>query len=110
LLAQDPTEDQVLRVHEELIRAQQRKAGAIDTQENGIGIGKYAKGSIPARSPERDFTEEERTEINRLGYKDGCHTCGTRNPGTPLATSSWITSGRHASIPPSNCNDFTPSA
>lgn len=79
-----PTESQVAGVHEELIRAQQRKIGAIDTQESRIGIGRYAKGSIPARSPARDFTEEERAAINELGYRDGCHTCGIKNPGTPL--------------------------
>jgi hypothetical protein len=79
-----PTERDVARAHEELLRAQQRATGAIDSQESGIGIGRFAKGSIPARSSARDFTEEERAEINRLGYRDGCHTCGTKDPGMLL--------------------------
>jgi hypothetical protein len=78
-----PTREAIARVHEELIRARQRAAGAIDTQESGIGIGPYARESIPARSGKRNFNEWERAEINRLGYRDGCHTCGIKNPATP---------------------------
>ena len=44
--------------------------------------GPYAGKSIPARGPARDFTLEERTQINEIGKKTGCHTCGTTNPGT----------------------------
>ncbi|MDJ0514337.1 MAG: hypothetical protein QNJ62_12930 [Methyloceanibacter sp.] len=52
-------------------------------RERAVGPGPYAKESIPARGPSRNFTETERREINRIGRKDGCHTCGTRDPGTP---------------------------
>lgn len=45
--------------------------------------GPYAVEWLPARGAGRDFTLRERTEINRLGRSYGCHTCGTKNPGTP---------------------------
>ncbi|AGQ33536.1 hypothetical protein M495_24785 [Serratia liquefaciens ATCC 27592] len=44
--------------------------------------GPFAKESIPARGPERDFTLEESQKINTIGYQDGCHTCGSTDPGT----------------------------
>jgi hypothetical protein len=47
-----------------------------------IGIGKYAGRSIAARSSGRGFTAAERAEINAIGSRTGCHTCGTTNPGT----------------------------
>lgn len=47
-----------------------------------IGLGQFAAQSIPARSPARDFTAAERSEINRIGSTTGCHTCGTASPGT----------------------------
>lgn len=53
-----------------------------ELQGMGIGSGPYTAGSIPARGPERDFTAAERREINSLGYEYGCHTCGTRDPGS----------------------------
>jgi hypothetical protein len=48
----------------------------------GIGPGPYAGEPLPARGPERDFTAAERREINRIGSQTGCHTCGTKDPGT----------------------------
>jgi hypothetical protein len=48
----------------------------------GIGPGPFAGESIPARGPDRNFTAEEREEINRIGSETGCHTCGTKEPGT----------------------------
>jgi RHS repeat-associated protein len=51
----------------------------------GDGItspGPYADESIPARGPGRDFTAEERAEIDRIGRETGCHRCGATNPGT----------------------------
>ncbi len=48
----------------------------------GIGPGPFAGESIPARGPERDFTDQEREQINRIGAKTGCHTCGTDDPET----------------------------
>lgn len=44
--------------------------------------GPYAEDSIPARGPGRDFTPDERRQINEIGQRAGCHTCGTRDPGT----------------------------
>jgi RHS repeat-associated protein len=44
--------------------------------------GPHAKGSVPARGPDRDFTRAERDAVNDLGKKHGCHTCGTKDPGT----------------------------
>lgn len=44
--------------------------------------GPYAGDSIPARGPGRDFTPEERERLNEIGRDTGCHTCGSRDPGT----------------------------
>ena len=44
--------------------------------------GPYAGESIPARGPGRDFTSEERSQINDIGNATGCHTCGSTDPGT----------------------------
>ena len=48
----------------------------------GIGPGRFACEWISARGPGRDFLPLERAEINRIGYTYGCHTCGTKDPGT----------------------------
>jgi hypothetical protein len=53
-----------------------------ELQDKGIGPGRYAGESIPARGPERGFTVQERRELNGIGNATGCHTCGTRAPGT----------------------------
>jgi RHS repeat-associated protein len=42
--------------------------------------GPYAGESIPASGPR--ITASEQAEINRIGSESGCHTCGTKNPGT----------------------------
>lgn len=47
-----------------------------------IQPGPFAGESIPARSHERDFSPAERAEIDRIGRATGCHSCGTRDPGT----------------------------
>jgi hypothetical protein len=47
-----------------------------------IRPGPYADKSIPARGPDRNFKDWERTQINDIGRTTGCHTCGTKNPGT----------------------------
>lgn len=62
--------------------AQEAEAYLAELVRNGIGPGPFARESIPARGSEREFTPAEREEINRIGYKYGCHTCGTKNPGT----------------------------
>ena len=50
--------------------------------------GPYAKESIPARGPDRNFTMAEKAEINRIGNTYGCHTCGTKDPGT--VSGDWV--------------------
>ncbi len=55
-----------------------------ELRQNGIGPGLFAGKSIPARGPDRNFTPAERQEINRIGSETGCHTCGAREPDTPL--------------------------
>lgn len=75
-----PTAADVAKIHQELLMARQRAAGAIDTQPSGIGIGPFAGESVPARSEKRNFNNWERAEIDRLGKIYGCHTCGTREP------------------------------
>jgi hypothetical protein len=62
--------------------AEEAQARASELARVGIGPGPFACESIPARGPGRDFTAAERAEINRIGYSTGCHTCGTRDPGT----------------------------
>lgn len=46
-----------------------------------VGPGPYARESIPAGPSARPTAAQQR-EINRMGQQNGCHTCGTRNPGT----------------------------
>jgi hypothetical protein len=48
----------------------------------GIGLGPFAVESQPARGPGRSWTSEEIRENNRIGRTYGCHTCGTKDPGT----------------------------
>ena len=79
-----PTQRDVARVHEELLRVREEKRGERFPDRNTLEIGPHAGESIPARSSARDFTAQERTEINRIGSLTGCHTCGTREPGTRL--------------------------
>lgn len=72
---------------EGLIRAYQGEAVAAQARANelagrGLLSGPFGGESISARGPERDFTSVERREINRIGSETGCHTCGTRDPGT----------------------------
>ena len=44
--------------------------------------GEHAGDSTPARGPQRDFTKGERDTVNSAGQETGCHTCGTKDPGT----------------------------
>ena len=44
--------------------------------------GPNAGDSIPARGPQRDFTPGERGAVNKAGQNTGCHTCGSKQPGT----------------------------
>jgi hypothetical protein len=61
--------------------------GAVNRPDNQdrtstLKVGPFAGKSIPARGPGRDFTRDERRQIDEIGYDTGCHTCGTKNPGT----------------------------
>jgi hypothetical protein len=60
----------------------------VTTQNDTLVPGPFAGDSIPARGPERDFTGEERRAVNDIGNSTGCHTCGTKNPGTKGG--NWI--------------------
>jgi hypothetical protein len=44
--------------------AREAQARFFELQRAGIGPGRFAGESIPARGPERDFRSEERREIN----------------------------------------------
>jgi len=46
-----------------------------------VGPGPFSKGSIPA-GPSAKPTAAQQRKINALGQKNGCHTCGTKQPGT----------------------------
>ena len=58
-----------------------RRSGRNDLPPE-VGVGPYGGGSTPARSTGRDFRAGERDTIDAYGRQTGCHTCGTRDPGT----------------------------
>lgn len=76
----------------------------------GIGPGPFAGESIPARGPGRDFYASERRDMNRIFNQTGCHTCGTRDPGTPTGTPSLITSRLQLGIHTIDRSDYFLSA
>ncbi len=57
-------------------------AQPVSKPPSGLKPGPHAKESVPARGPGRDFTDAERSDVNRIFEKSGCHTCGTRAAGT----------------------------
>lgn len=59
-----------------------RHGGAGDSMGSTLTPGQHASEWSPARGPGRDFTAAEREAVNEIGRKYGCHTCGTKNPGT----------------------------
>jgi hypothetical protein len=65
-------------------QAQEAKARLAELASAGIGPGPFARNSIPARGPGRNFYAAERVENNENGDESGCHTCGTKDPGTRL--------------------------
>jgi hypothetical protein len=65
-------------------QAQEARARLDELASVGIGPGPFAGNSIPARGPGRNFSAAERAENNENGDESGCHTCGTKEPGTPL--------------------------
>ena len=57
----------------------------LNSADVGDGLtspGPFAGPSIPARGPERDFTDQERQLIDEIMSDFGCHRCGTTDPGT----------------------------
>jgi hypothetical protein len=72
-----------------------------------VGPGPYAGEPIPA-GPSATPTKEQQDQINAEGEKHGCHTCGTRDPGTK--SGNWI--GDHqpptALNPPGNPQNYYP--
>jgi RHS repeat-associated protein len=62
----------------------QSDKGSSEKEAGGSTLrpGPFAGDSIPARGPDRDFTPGEREAVNEIGKKTGCHTCGSKNPGT----------------------------
>ena len=56
--------------------------GAKDGKKDTLQPGPHAGESIPTRGPRRDFSKEERDKINEIGQNTGCHTCGSKDPGT----------------------------
>lgn len=60
----------------------QAEARLRELQGMGIGPGPFSGDSIPAHNSRQRFTSSEREEINRIGSRFGCHTCGTTEPGT----------------------------
>lgn len=55
---------------------------SVTNKADTLNPGPFAKESIPARGPERNFTKAERDQINNIGNETGCHTCGIKEPGT----------------------------
>jgi hypothetical protein len=61
-----------------------------DTNGNvpsSVGPGPYAGESVPA-GPSARPTKEQQDKINEIGDREGCHTCGTKDPGTK--SGDWI--------------------
>src|SRR5262249_7902071 len=54
---------------------------------SGVGPGPYAGNPIPA-GPSPRPTAEQQGAINAEGEINGCHTCGTSDPGT--LSGNWI--------------------
>jgi RHS repeat-associated protein len=44
--------------------------------------GPYARDSIPAPSKSKVFDQSVRQPINKFGRENGCHSCGSKEPGT----------------------------
>jgi len=64
-------------------------AGAEDGNKvpSNVGIGPNAGDSIPA-GPSARPTKEQQEQINEIGNREGCHTCGTKSPGTK--SGNWV--------------------
>jgi RHS repeat-associated protein len=62
-------------------------AGANSEVPSNVGPGPNAGDSVPA-GPSPRPTKEQQDKINEIGNRDGCHTCGTTDPGTK--SGNWI--------------------
>lgn len=56
-----------------------QEATKSEGKKDTLKPGEHAGESVPARGPDRDFSKDERNQINEIGV---CHTCGTTDPGT----------------------------
>jgi RHS repeat-associated protein len=61
--------------------------GADSAVPSNVGPGPNAGDSVPAGPTPRP-TKEQQDKINEIGNRDGCHTCGTKKPGTK--SGNWI--------------------
>jgi len=61
--------------------------GANSEVPSNVGPGPNAGESVPAGPGSRP-TKEQQDKINEIGNRDGCHTCGTTDPGTK--SGNWI--------------------
>ena len=59
-----------------------RNAAAVNNAHPTFIPGPFAGDSIPASSTSQRFNSQIRSEIDEIGYRTGCHTCGTTTPGT----------------------------
>lgn len=59
------------------------EARSIDLANRLATPGPFALEWFPNHDRGRRFTPSERREINRIGRRYGCHTCGTTDPQTP---------------------------
>ena len=62
--------------------AQEARTLYLRFQRTGLVPGPFAVASYPARGPGRHRRKEEVRINNENGREHGCHTCGTKNPGT----------------------------
>jgi hypothetical protein len=58
-----------------------------DEKKDRLRPGPYAGDGVPADGPGRPSKEKQK-QVNEEGEKHGCHTCGTKEPGTK--SGNWI--------------------
>ena len=61
-------------------------AAASRTAPSTLSPGPHAGESVPATGPR--VTADQQRQVDRIGNESGCHTCGTRNPGTQ--SGHWV--------------------
>jgi hypothetical protein len=60
----------------------QAESRLLELRIMGFGPGLYSGESLPSRGPHARIRPAERRELDRIGAETGCHTCGTKVPGT----------------------------